>query len=128
MSNVAIFLIDDDEDFRTGLAENLRDDGHRVEEYAVPEDLPPLSSLTQPELVVTDYQMSREDGLSFADRFHAAHEEVPIVMITAYGTAHLEAEVARRSYLHLCSKPLDYDTFHRLVGRLTRGDAGGGSS
>ncbi len=74
-------------------------------------------------LVLTDYQPS-ERGLAFADAFHAVHPTTPIVLVTAFWSHHLEAELARRNFLVMLRKPFDYDDLHELVHRLAgRGSA-----
>jgi len=57
-SDPTVLLLDEDDDFRNGLAEHLRDDGYVVRECAVPNDLPPLDALRDIRLVITDYQLA----------------------------------------------------------------------
>lgn len=105
-----LLVIDDDERFRSALVANLREDGFDIQEYASGVGVPLDQRLSAVQLVLTDYLMDKEDGLAFAKRFHAAFPKVPIIIITAYATAHLEKEVAAQEYLTLLSKPLDYAT------------------
>lgn len=112
-----ILLVEDDEDFRNGLAANLREDGYDVREFAKPAQLPPMESLSDVQFVITDYDLPAEDGLRLVDRFHAANPEVPVAIVTAYATPNLEAQVARRQFASLLRKPLDYDTLHALLER-----------
>ncbi len=118
---VTVLLIDDDDDFRDGLAENLRDDGHRVEERADPPPLTALRGLSNFAVVIIDYQLPDDDGVRFADRLHAVHPEIPIILITAYWTDHLEAQIEARAFLHLVRKPFDYCQLHDLAHRLAIG-------
>jgi CheY-like chemotaxis protein len=66
-------------------------------------------------ILILDYQMDGEDGLSFADRFHASHPDVPVVMLTAYWSEYLEAAAAARDYMLLRRKPVDYDELAALL-------------
>jgi len=109
-----LLLVDDDELFRGALAANLREDGFEVREYASGEAVP-IGQLQGVQLVLTDYMMDKEDGLTFAQRFHRAHPEVPVIVITAFATAHLESAVEASDYLTLLHKPLDYE---ELLARL----------
>ena len=113
-----VLLIDNDDDFRIGLAENLRDDGYAVDDYSGPAQLPPLEQLTGVDVVVTDYQMPGEDGLAFAERLHRVHPQLPVVIVTAYSTAHLEGAVRARSFLRLQQKPVDYRQLSGLLSEL----------
>jgi DNA-binding NtrC family response regulator len=113
---MTILLIDDDEDFRHGLAENLRDDGYEVQEYASPDSVPP--QLLGIELAITDYLMAGENGLSFARRFHGSHPNVPVVMVTAYSTPEVEKEAAASGFISVLHKPVGYERVHRLVEHL----------
>jgi len=110
-----VLLIDDDEDFRAALAANLVDDGYQVTEFAAPTHVPPLTSLEGLTTLILDYQLSGEDGLAFADRFHTAHPNVPVVMVTAYWSNYLDAQVAARDFITLRRKPIDYEELARLL-------------
>ena len=72
-----VILLDDDDDFRNALAANLRDDGYTVSHFSRPRDVPPLTSLESVSMLIVDYQMEGEDGLTFADRFHGTHPISP---------------------------------------------------
>ncbi|MFN8643049.1 MAG: response regulator [Candidatus Binatia bacterium] len=116
---MSILLVDDDDGFRYGLAENLRDDGHEVWEFSDPTQVS-IGSLDGVDLVVTDQMMLHEDGLSFAQRVHALRPRLPIILVTACGIDHVEQMARRSGYISLLHKPFDYARVERLVGELTR--------
>lgn len=119
---VSVLLIDDDDDFRDGLAENLRDDGHVVDEHADPPQLTALQGVSNIGVVILDYHLADYgSGIRFADRLHAAHPRIPIILITADWTDYLEAQVEARDFLHLVRKPFDYFQLHDLAHRLATG-------
>jgi DNA-binding NtrC family response regulator len=110
-----VLLLDRDDDFRGALAEHLRDDGYAVCAVAHPAELPPLASLERLTMLILDQQLDGESGLAFADRFHATHPTVPVVMVTSYTSSYLAAEAAQRDFLVLRRKPIDYDELARLL-------------
>ena len=120
---MTILLIDDDPDFRTGLAANLRDDGHEVREFENPGDLPGLDTLGHVDAVISDFQMAECDGLGLADRFHAVYPNTPFIMVTAYWSHHLDAEMAKRKFVRLQRKPLDYEDLLAVLSPCPSGVA-----
>lgn len=113
-----VLLMDDDDAFRGALADNLREDGYAVVDFSGVHELPPLAKLTEVKAVVTDYDMPGTDGLAFAEQFHAVHPDTPIIVVTAYSTPELEADLATRTYLSVLRKPFDYDDLHELLGQI----------
>jgi DNA-binding response OmpR family regulator len=110
-----VLLLDDDDDFRLALAANLIDDGHRVLHFPTPRHVPPLASLQGLTMLILDYQIQGEDGLSFADRFHDAHPDVPVVMVSAYRSEFLRTATAARGFVTLLTKPVDYEELARML-------------
>ena len=49
-----------------------------------------------PDLVVTDLQMPRLDGLQLVDAIRAEHPAVPVVLMTAHGSEEMAAEALQR--------------------------------
>ena len=117
-SAIGVLLVDADQCFRSGLAENLRDDGHDVRDYAGPEEVPLLAALANIAVAVLDYSPPSPDRLALADALHLARPETAVIMVTAYYSDPDEAEVASRPFLHLQSRPLEYEVLHGLIHRL----------
>jgi len=117
-TDISILLVEDEDGFRVGLGGMLREDGHDVFDYAQPAHLPPLATLGHVHLLFSDHDMPGENGLSLADRFHTFHPALPIILVTAYRTHHLDAQVARRPFVRLVEKPILYDTVHALIHQL----------
>jgi DNA-binding response OmpR family regulator len=110
---MTVLLIDDDEDFRHACAAMLREDGHTVQEYPRSDDVPP-AILGDADVVVTDYQLPGQSGLTFAERVRGTHPTLPILLLTAYWSHHLEGEALGRGFL-LRRKPIPYEELHTLI-------------
>jgi DNA-binding NtrC family response regulator len=109
-----IVLIDHDNAFRHALAENLRDDGFGVVEYADCSDLESTTTLERADALVHNV-IESEDGLGFAARVHAEYPTLPIVVMTAYPTPQLEARIATIKYVALLRKPLSYTDLYEWL-------------
>jgi DNA-binding NtrC family response regulator len=112
---ISVLLLDDEPSFRMSLAEMLGDDGHDVRAYAAPAHLPPLPTLENVAILVTDYEMPGKNGIILADAFHSQHPDVPVILVTAYRTHSLDAQVRARPFLRLVQKPIDYAVLHALI-------------
>ena len=108
-NDLRVVVVDDAEAFRQALAENLRDDGHPVREHADPRE---VGSLDDVDVLITDFEMRSMDGVAYADLVHAEWPRIVIVLITAYWTVELESALARRPFVRLWRKPVDYDLLH----------------
>jgi FixJ family two-component response regulator len=121
-NNLCVLLVDDDEVFRHGLADNLREDGHAVFEYAGPDEVP-LSAFDAVSVVVTDLELPGNDGLGFAAHVHAVQPRLPVVLVTAHPDALATIDARARSSVSLVQKPVDYQRLHRLLHTLVAGTA-----
>jgi len=110
-----ILLIDNDKAFRERLIGCLRWLGDEVYACASPEELPPLSTLPRPMVLVTRYELPDEDGLAFADRFHEAHPYVPIFLLTAVSSPHLAQQAGMRSFLWIRQVPVGFEELCTLI-------------
>lgn len=118
--DIRVLIVDTDECFRNGLAENLRDDGHEVREYATVSEVPPLATLGEIAAAVLDFSVTSADRLALADALHRKYPAAAVIIIPAYESDGKETEAAARPFLHVQSRPLDYGVLHDLIHRLCR--------
>jgi DNA-binding NtrC family response regulator len=122
-SEIRILVVDDDEVFREALADNLRADGHEVEECGSTAGALAAMKDGRFSLMISDYSMPGGNGIELTDRFHALQAE-PAVIVTAYSNPILQTQLKSREHLSLLRKPADYDELHRLVHRVVEGAHG----
>jgi FixJ family two-component response regulator len=100
-----IALIDDDESFRTALAESLSSFGFDVLDYASAEDFISGNGRSLCNLIVTDVHMRGMSGLDLARRVAASGWNLPVVLITARSEVNLEARAAAVGAICFLKKP-----------------------
>lgn len=116
-----MLLVDPDECFRNAVAENLRDDGHQVYEFAAAEDVPPLATLGTIAVAMLEYSNARANRFALADAFHRAWPDAAVVLITAHWSDETVGDAASRPFLQVQSRPLDYGILHGLIHRSRTG-------
>jgi two-component system response regulator RegA len=114
-------LIDDDDAFRTMLQGSLRRRNVRARTAATVSEALVSLEYEAADLVVIDYRMPRQDGLSALASFRKLRPEAVIIMLTGYGDIPLAVSAVREGADTLLTKPVDADRLLReaaaLVGR-----------
>ena len=116
-----ILVADDDAGMRDLLAAVLRRDGYEV---TVSEDGDALMDTVSkfPEgtfdLVISDIQMPRVSGLRVLATIRRQHPRLPVVLITAFGSAEMHREAARLGATKVLDKPFKVADLRELVGDL----------
>lgn len=89
---LSLLVVDDQEIFRTPLAESLREEGYDVREAGTAPQALELAMRRRPDLMIIDISMPNIDGFELLRYFRgrAVFRSVPVIFLTAY---------ARRDYL-----------------------------
>jgi CheY-like chemotaxis protein len=96
-----IFVVEDDLDIRTSIAEILRDEGYDVAEYEDAQTaLHALRQGSEPCLILVDLLMPGMSGEQFASTVRTSRElqRIPIIVITGASTHLSEIEVLRKPF------------------------------
>jgi two-component system, NtrC family, nitrogen regulation response regulator GlnG len=72
----------------------------------------------RPDVVVTDLVMPGPDGRDLARRVHKRFPEVPILLLTGQNLEHPDWTIPSGLFEAILPKPLDFDRFLALLGRL----------
>ena len=121
-----VLIADDDEEMRSLMSSILRTDGITVSEARDGQELlsmlvaktAPDGSPISPDLVVTDVQMPGATGMRVLSHVRRAHPTVPVILITAFGSAELQAQAKRLGAATVLDKPFDLAELRKLVQRL----------
>jgi DNA-binding NtrC family response regulator len=72
---------------------------------------------TQYDAIVSDFSMPGLNGIDFLKECKTMRPDIPIILLTGYGTRELEAEAYREGAYALIQKPVDADVFLSVVTR-----------
>jgi CheY-like chemotaxis protein len=74
-----------------------------------------LLATSHVDLVVTDLNMPELDGLGLIAHISRQHAQVPVIVMTAFGTPDVERELCDRGILRVIDKPIDLPRLVDLV-------------
>jgi DNA-binding NtrC family response regulator len=118
MTQPCVLVVDDEPLIRWSLAQTLGDSGYRVVEAGdAVSALRVFASADAPEAVLLDIYLPDPDGLGVLSTMRAIAPRVPIILITAYGTADLRAEARQRGAFDVLDKPFEMGDLSLLVDR-----------
>jgi two-component system NtrC family response regulator len=112
-----ILVVDDEEPQRRVLAGFLKKRGYEVETAGDADEAMKVVSSRTVDLVLTDLRMPGKTGVELVDAVRGANPEIPLVVMTAYGTVSSAVDAMKRGAADYLSKPVDLDELEVLVAR-----------
>lgn len=125
LSGIRVAIVEDDALLRESLALFLRMKGCRVETFGSAEEADDPARLGEFGVVISDFLLSGEDGLSFLRRVRKANKDVTTVIITAHGNRDFLGEVGRSGIDAYLPKPISTEELEGTLKRLTEKRRGG---
>src|SRR5690348_11494996 len=77
-----------------------------------------LESNRSAALALLDLVMPGCDGLALMERLHAHHSDLPVLIMTGFGTIETAVEAIKRGAEDYLTKPFDREAVRKKVGRL----------
>lgn len=109
MTKTRILIVDDDDNVRWVLQTHLEDAGYEV--TSADDGQAALASIQEyrPALVLTDLKMTGMSGLELLKQIRTEDPDLPVIVITAFGTIQSAVEAVKAGAYDYLTKPIDYD-------------------
>ena len=116
-----VIVVDDDQEMRHLLQRFLESEGYQVSLFTMAtqalEALEAPALAQETDLVLTDLRMAEMDGMEFLRRLRGAHPDIPVVLITAFGSIDTAIQAMRGGAYHYAVKPLKLGEMAVLLDR-----------
>src|SRR5580765_6954436 len=104
-----VLVVDDESAIRDTMRMILEYDGHEVLVAGSGQEGLVLAERENPDIVFLDIKMPGLDGLEVLGRLRGMNESLPVVIVSAHGTAATALEAGRLGAFRFIEKPLSKD-------------------
>lgn len=104
-----VMVVDDDLKMRTLVQRVLSREGYAVRGAQTGQDALDLMPQWEPDLLLCDIRMPGMDGMELLRRVHRASPELPVIVMTGFGSVETAVEAMRAGAFDYFSKPFDLD-------------------
>jgi two-component system response regulator FlrC len=115
MTQVDVLIVEDDLSLSEALSDTLELAGLRVVTAANGEDALERLLSHHVRLVISDVQMQKMDGLTLLERIKARQVDLPVLLMTAYGTIEKAVQAMQAGAVDYLVKPFAADVLLRQV-------------
>jgi two-component system response regulator HydG len=112
-----VLIVEDDQATRQMLELRLRSEGHTVVSAASAAEGLEHARTLEPHVVLTDLNLGGVSGLELCKRFSDSWPDVPVMVITAFGSMDTAIQAIRAGAYDFIPKPFDVDALTLAVER-----------
>ncbi len=113
-----IYVVDDERIIRVSLADELRDAGFEVCEFAHAGPALMQMSEMMPDIVITDLKMPDINGIEFLKKIKKFNQNIYVVLMTAYSTVSTAVEAMKLGAYDYIEKPFDNESMLLIIERI----------
>ncbi|MFC1452137.1 sigma-54-dependent transcriptional regulator [Verrucomicrobiota bacterium] len=117
MGKGRVLIVEDDPDGRRSVGEALEDGGFEVETAVAGEDGVRRFREGAFDAVLSDLVLPDIDGIEVLNRVQKLSRQVPVLIMTAYGSVSTAVDALKSGAYDYITKPLDLDDLQAKVGR-----------
>jgi DNA-binding NtrC family response regulator len=118
MRKARVYVVDDERIIRVTLADELREAGYTVKEFAEPRAALSLLSDEPADFIISDLKMPGMDGVAFLQEVKTRYPSITVVMMTAYATVGSAVEAMKLGAADYLIKPFQPSEMLLVLERL----------
>jgi len=113
-----VWIVDDERIIRITLADDLRDAGFRVKEFADP--IAVLTALREeiPDIVITDLKMPNLDGIELLHKIKEFDNNIQVIVMTAHGSIENAVDAMKLGAYDYILKPFQTEEIFLVIDRI----------
>ena len=115
MPKPVIAVIEDEEKYRRVIGLHLASVGYGVKSAGTAEEGVKLAA--DADLVLTDLKLPGMDGLELLSRVHAQSADLPVIVMSAFGTVEIAVEAMKKGAVDFLPKPFSLDHLSVVVAK-----------
>src|SRR5437016_2409833 len=108
-----ILVIEDEEKHRRVIGLHLSSEGYGVKAAGTAEE--GLKLAGEADLVLTDLKLPGMDGLALLEKLHAQAGDLPVIVMSAFGTVEIAVEAMKKGAVDFLPKPFSLDHLSVVV-------------
>lgn len=120
-----ILVVEDDAALSEALAETLSLAGYRVHTADNGQAALPILETEAISLIVSDINMPKMDGQALLRQVRKDHPDIPVVLMTAYGSISQAVDAMREGAVDYLVKPFEAEVLVNMVGQYVQNDTDG---
>lgn len=117
MTKARVLIIEDDPDGRRSVVDAVEDGGFSVTAVATGQDGIDLFADGEFDVVLSDLVLPDIDGISVLEQIRKQTANIPVIIITAYGTVSSSVRAMKSGAYDYITKPLDLDDLQSKLAR-----------
>jgi DNA-binding NtrC family response regulator len=117
----SLLIVDDEPDILLVMSANLKKEGYEVDTAEDGVEALKKVEARDYDAIIVDHQMPRLTGMAFLERLRdgdtpaAGQRDIPVIVVTAYGTIEMAVKAMKDGAYSYLTKPIEYDDLSRQV-------------
>lgn len=118
MSSAKVLIVDDEVDIRDNLCDLMELEGFGILSAGTGLEALKVLETETPDIVISDLMMPEMSGLEFVEELAKRQVELPVVIMTAFGTVDYAVKAMKAGAADFVTKPIDQDYMLKVIERV----------